>query len=645
MRSRVARYTAAVAFLGIAVLVRAALDPWLGDRYALITLFGAVAFTAWVCGWVPGVLTSILGLVLVVYLFVPPRGALEVAEGQVFAKAVAYFVTCFAIIAAAAFMRRTHARLKASYVELAAERRRLQHLIQTQEKLLKSEAHLRRIIDNLVAFVAVLDRDGTLLEVGEPALRILNLKREDVIGHKFWDCPWWSERGQREKVRQWVIEAERGKILREDAVARIAGNQHLDVDCMVVPLRSAQGEVTHLIVSAVDISRRKRVETALLESDRRKDEFLATLAHELRNPLAPLRTGLQVLKATNSPETAQKVQEMMERQVRQLVHLVDDLLDLARVTQGKVELKKEPVVLQHAVESALETSLPLIEAASHDVTVRLPAEPVTIEADPTRLSQILSNVINNAAKYTPEGGSIEVSAETREREAVLRVKDTGIGIPAEMLPHVFDMFSQVSRARDRAQGGLGIGLSLVKRLVELHGGSIQAESDGRGKGSTFTVILPLARAFPAQRPLKLDTSVESRVARREKLQVLVVDDNVDAANTLVMLVQMFGHACRVAYSGPEALRIAREQLPDAIFLDIGMPGMNGYQVAGYLRSDRSYGSPMLIAVSGWGAAEDCRRSAEAGFDEHVTKPAEPQKIDTILQEVAASRYRTDTASA
>ena len=369
---------------------------------------------------------------------------------------------------------------------------------------------------------------------------------------------------------------------------------------------------------------RERAQARLLEEqDRRKDEFLATLAHELRNPLAPIRTGLHFLRMGGTGEQATRTHEMMERQLRHLVRMVDDLLDISRITLGKVELKKERVDFRNVLGSALETTRPLIEASNHELAVRLPAGPLPLDADPTRLAQVLANLLNNAAKYTPSGGRIQLSAEVEGDTLIVRVCDTGIGIPAEMLSRVFDIFTQVGRSIDHSQGGLGIGLTLVRRLLDMHGGSVVAESAGINQGSTFSVKLPLARRG------ETPEAVVAPAATQRVRRILIVDDNTDAAETLAMLLNLEGHLTRVAHDGEAALNAAVEFQPDTVFLDIGMPGMNGYETAQRLRE--AHGNAMrIIALTGWGAEEDRRLANHAGFDRHLVKPVDPAVLASAL---------------
>ncbi|GAB3436349.1 PAS domain S-box protein [Massilia solisilvae] len=370
----------------------------------------------------------------------------------------------------------------------------------------------------------------------------------------------------------------------------------------------------------------RRVAADLSEADHRKSEFLATLAHELRNPLAPIRTGLDLLRiGGGNAETAERVHDMMERQLGHLIHLVDDLLDIARITRGKIELKKEPVDLRAVVATALETSAAMIEGSGHTLSVQLPDEPLMLAADVTRLVQVLSNLLNNAAKYTPAGGHVGLKAWREDGQAVIEVSDSGVGIPPEALGAVFEMFTQVRGSVDRAQGGLGIGLSLVRRLVELHGGQVSAASAGRGKGSTFTVRLPLRQAQAGAAGAAASPAGHERDAR--PLRVLVVDDNADAAESLAELLGLLGHTVRVAHDGPQGYQLAREFLPDLVFLDIGLPGMSGHEVARAIRRTSGLEHVVLIALTGWGAARDMARSHEAGFDQHLTKPVSFEALE------------------
>jgi signal transduction histidine kinase/CheY-like chemotaxis protein len=367
------------------------------------------------------------------------------------------------------------------------------------------------------------------------------------------------------------------------------------------------------------------------EADRRKDEFLATLAHELRNPLAPIRNWVNVLRMTRSDERGQHIWDMMDRQVSHMVRLVDDLMELSRITRGKIDLRMEPVELRPVIAAALEASRPLIEAARHHLTVDVPDEPIVVRADAVRLAQVVSNLLNNAAKYTDDGGSISLSVRREGQHAVIAVRDTGIGISPDSLPRVFDMFVQEELRDHRPKAGLGIGLTLVRSLVEMHSGRVEAHSDGPGTGSEFVVRLPISASAPAQ----ADNGVLPLRKPRHMTRVLVVDDNEDAAESLGALLRMMGADVRVAQDGWTALEIFDAFMPSAVFLDLGMPDMDGFEVAHQIRSRPNTQDTVLIALTGWSQERDKRRTAEAGFDRHLAKPADLETLQSVLTSLAS----------
>jgi signal transduction histidine kinase len=375
----------------------------------------------------------------------------------------------------------------------------------------------------------------------------------------------------------------------------------------------------------------QRLADDLADANRRQSEFLATLAHELRNPLAPVRAGLDLLRiGADKPGLLAKVRPMMERQVNHLVHLVDDLLDLARISSGKVELKMTEVALKDVLQRAVEMTLPGIEARRHAFRMEIADDGMVVHADATRLAQVVGNLLSNAAKYTMEGGSIVLEARrehTRGGQAKIVVRDSGIGIPAEALPNIFDMFTQVGRHPEQESGGLGIGLHLVKQMTELHGGSVRAESAGLGQGSVFTIELPLAQARGRMDGAGAGTPVR---AGRGPLRILLADDNADAVELLRDLLELEGHQVEVAANGLAAIEAAESFLPDVAFLDIGMPGLNGYEVARRLRATPALAQARLVAVTGWGTQEDRARSEAAGFDAHLTKPVELDALHAII---------------
>jgi PAS domain S-box-containing protein len=371
------------------------------------------------------------------------------------------------------------------------------------------------------------------------------------------------------------------------------------------------------------------VNAELSAADRRKDEFLATLSHELRNPLAPLRSALEVMRHSTADEgTSARLLSVFDRQLHHLTHLVDDLMEVSRITQDKMELRRETVDLAALARAAVCDTAGLMEQARHRLEVELPEHPVTVDADPTRINQVVVNLLTNAAKYTPDGGLILLSLRIDEGAAVLAVRDNGIGLPQHALRTVFDMFSQLEPALERSRGGLGIGLSLVRGIVELHGGSIAADSDGEGKGSCFTVRLPLARLEARPQPSAAPAPAPARI--------LVVDDNADAAEMLLMALELFGCEVRAAHSASAALAMAQEFAPEVALLDIGLPDLNGYELARRLRATVAGQNMRLIAATGWGQEKDRQRALDAGFDHHLTKPIDFERLRSVLGPPGAS---------
>jgi signal transduction histidine kinase len=375
-----------------------------------------------------------------------------------------------------------------------------------------------------------------------------------------------------------------------------------------------------------------RLYQALKDADRRKDEFLATLSHELRNPLAPIRNGLYILERTGTdPAGVARTVALMGRQVDHLVRLVDDLLDVSRIMRGKIELRKESIDLATLVARAVETVQPVLDAEGHDVDIDQPREPVRLDGDPVRLTQVIGNLLSNAARYTDRGGQIRLTVRPEGGHAVIRVRDTGIGIRPEMLTHIFEMFVQADHRSKAAAGGMGIGLTLVRSLVELHGGTVEAHSDGPRRGSEFVVRLP--RSTDSGTPTAGLNSVP-RAARPVLRKVLAVDDNVDAAESLAVLLRLSGHDVRIAHSGAAALDLAKADPPDVAFLDIGMPVMDGLELARRFRADSRLKGIVLVALTGWGQEEDRRRTREAGFDHHLTKPADLDTVNRLFSGLA-----------
>ncbi|MEO8450396.1 MAG: PAS domain S-box protein [Gemmatimonadota bacterium] len=426
----------------------------------------------------------------------------------------------------------------------------------------------------------------------------------------------------------------------------------LNISLTVSPIIDQRGIVVGASKTARDITARKEAETALRnaelelrEADRRKDEFLATLAHELRNPLAPIRNGLQVMKlAANNGAAIEQARAMMERQVTQLVRLVDDLLDISRISRGKIELRRQRVDLAGVLRSAVETSRPLIEAGGHNLSITVSPRPISVDADHTRLAQVFANLLNNAAKYTKPGGRIALAVSRAGDEATVTVQDTGVGIPAHIVPKLFAMFMQVDPSLERSQGGLGIGLALAKVLVELHNGRIDAKSGGAGRGSEFTVRLP---ALP-----EVDEEDQGGAGNRPeavsgRCRVLVVDDNEDSATSLAMVLQLMGNETAVAYDGLRALEVGAAFCPHLVFLDLGMPRLNGYDACRRIREEPWGKDAVVVALTGWGQEHDRRRTAEAGFDSHLVKPVDPAVLESLvagLRRPHSARPASDSAN-
>ncbi|MGE3776891.1 MAG: MEDS domain-containing protein [Pirellulaceae bacterium] len=489
------------------------------------------------------------------------------------------------------------------------------------EKAVRDSERIYRAIGESIDFgVWVCDPSGRNIYASESLLKLIGMTQDQCCQFGWVDAlhPDDAERtaaAWRECVRT------RGTWDNEHRFRGVDG-RYYPVLARGAPVVDEQGNVIYWAGINLDISRIKTAEESLRETDRRKDEFLAMLAHELRNPLAPIRSGLDVLSLG---DVAPEVVDLMRRQVEQLVRLVDDLLDVSRIMRGKVNLRRELVELAQVVARASETARPLIDAQHHRFTRSLPAEPVWIDGDPVRLAQVFSNLLANSAKYTEYGGQIALTAQVEEDEVVIRVRDSGIGIDAELLPHVFELFTQSERAIDRSQGGLGIGLTVSKSLVEMHGGSIAATSAGHGKGSEFVVRLPLVRR--AERPLL--RHVPSPPCQRRR--ILVVDDNAAAAKMLSLLLRKMGpHHIELAHDGPRALELARDFQPDIVLLDIGLPRMSGYEVAQQLRELPRSSPLLLVALTGYGSDEDRRRSQLAGFDEHLIKPPALESLQQLL---------------
>jgi PAS domain S-box-containing protein len=524
----------------------------------------------------------------------------------------------------------------------------------TESALVESEARLASVIRSALDAVLTVDEQQRIGLFNPAAEQMFGLKAFDAQGlpiSRF--LPEWSGRavgGPRpgEQIDRWETEGVRGDGTTfpvELSVSWVEANRRRFWTCVardVSERRRAQEQRERLIREQ---TARRQAEAAwarmegiarendrlyqeLRQVDRLKDAFLAMLAHELRNPLAPIRNALHLIRLDEHtlPPEIRESWAIIDRQVTYLVRLVDDLLDVSRISEGKIQLQKEPLNLAQVVESAVESSQPLLTSRKHTLSVNMPAEELIVNGDPVRLVQVLTNLLNNAAKYTPEGGHVTLSVEREPARAVLRVRDTGMGIAPEILPRLFDLFTQSERTLDRSEGGLGIGLTLVRRLTELHGGVVEATSAGQGKGSEFVVRLPLAGSTPPRAALPREASAEVGMSRR----ILVVDDNRDGVRTLARLLEVLGHEVQSAEDGAEALEVAARYRPEVILLDIGLPGMDGYTVARQLRARPEFEGTVIVAVTGYGNPDDRQQSLQAGFNAHLVKPVDLEALKQLL---------------
>jgi PAS domain S-box-containing protein len=506
----------------------------------------------------------------------------------------------------------------------------------------------RRLIERMQQGAAVIGADGVIVYVNGRLTELLESTPSEILGSDFSRFIGADDRAE---FAQFLKRGHRDDAEYEVELIRASGIR-LPALLNATPMGDPQG-ILCLIVTDLTQHRRfveererlqqeqsaraaaERVAEVLRTADRRKDEFLAMLGHELRNPLAPLRNGLQILNLIGSRElAARQTREMMGRQLEGLIRLVDDLLDVGRVTQGKIDLHPERTDLKHVATRALESARSSIDEREHRVELSMPDAPVPINGDPVRLTQVVTNLLNNAAKFTPHGGRIQVvvKSDLATNQGLVVVRDNGMGIAPNMLTRVFDLFAQADPSVGRAEGGLGIGLTLARRLVEMHAGTLEASSEGIGRGSEFSMRLPLAEdareagAGPAHDDLKEATRLSSK-------RILVVDDNEDAAESLTMLLRLFGHEVREAYNGESALSMLGDFVPDLLLLDLGLPGMDGYELARHVRSHPKLSGVRLVALSGYGSEEDRRSTSDAGFDAHFVKPVEFASIQSLLASI------------
>jgi PAS domain S-box-containing protein len=497
-----------------------------------------------------------------------------------------------------------------------------------EEQLRQSEERFRLLLEGLEDYaICMLDLQGLIVSWNSGARHILGYTAGEIVGRGF-DIFFPQEEGGAAQVTQLLERARlqrRGELLgwmlRKDGT-RFWGHVTLTA------LHDSKGELRGFASLTRDLSERKRMES-LEEQGRHLSEFLAMLAHELRNPLAPIRNAVAIMaNSRDLPAPVAWSRGVIERQTTQLARLVDDLLDVSRITRGKLRMESQPIELCEALHRAIEASRPLIDARHHRLRMDVPEKGLAVLGDLTRLTQVFLNILNNAAKYTPAGGDIQVRAQAQGRDVVVSIRDNGVGIPPALLDSVFDLFAQGERTLDRAEGGLGIGLTLARRIVELHGGNISASSAGAGQGAEFVVRLPRLPTQEAHAPAG-EAPAASAAPQGPRRTILVVDDNVDSANSMAVLLRMGGHDVEVAHDGPTALDRVNAKHPDVVLLDIGLPGMSGYQVAEELRRMNRPGL-RIYAMTGYGQRQDRRRSLEAGFDGHLVKPVVPQELLKLI---------------
>ena len=468
--------------------------------------------------------------------------------------------------------------------------------------------------------------EGIITSWNRGAQRIFGYTPEEVIGQPITML---IPEDRKDEEVMILARLRRGERIEHYETIRVTKEGRLiDVSVTISPLRDQTGTIVGASKVARDVTLQRRVQRELLEADERKNEFLAILAHELRNPLGPIRHAVKILRArTPSPDELSWATNIIDRQTEHMTRLVEDLLDVSRITRGTIELRRERVEVATILRTAVEASSALMERNRHQLKVTAPSQPVYVEGDITRLTQVVTNLLDNAAKYTDPGGKVWLSGDREGDMVVIRVKDSGIGIPSENMPRIFDMFAQSGPQLERSQGGLGVGLALVERLVKLHGGTVTAYSAGAGQGSQFTIRLPVAHGQKAPSAERREAPVGEAASR---CRVLVVDDNVDSVDSLAMLLRMMGHEVETASDGEAALKAAEEFRPDVAILDIGLPKVNGYDLAKQIRQRPWAKDTVLVALTGWGQAQHRRRSVEAGFNHHLTKPVEFDVLQQIL---------------
>lgn len=621
-KSPMSGYLVAVVATLAVVVFRVLLSSVLSDTAFFFPFVIAVTVSAWYGGLKPGLLATVLGAAFGFFFFVPPQYSIKLPDFRIGTTLVFFAAANITISLVCDALHKALRRVEASEARAVEHARDIEH---RDHALRDAQQQLHLITDSMSALVTRCTKDLKYAWVSKPYADWLGKSRDEIMGASIEETigraafaellPYFQRVLSGETVR-WELEVEFGSI----------GPRW--VDGTYTPTFAADGKPDGWVAVVVDIDEQKREEEVLRVTGQRKDTFLAVLAHELRNPLAPLRNSLELLKRTETNSAInQQARATMERQLSHMVRLVDDLLDLSRINTDKLQLQKQPVALAEVVSQAVETVRPLFAEAGHELSIDLPSEPLRLHADTVRLSQAFSNLLNNACKYTDPGGRISLSAVREDGYVVVAVRDNGVGIPEDLNPKLFEMFTQANQTLERKHGGLGIGLALVKRLVEMHEGEVSASPNPNGPGSEFRVKLPL---IAAPKAAEGPTPAKGIPAASSSLRILVVDDNKDSAETLSLLLQLSGHQISMAHDGEEALEMALEMQPEVVLLDIGLPKLNGYDVARQIRLEPWGRNPTLVAITGWGQSEDKALSREAGFDHHLVKPVDPDALLKLI---------------
>lgn len=623
-KSQMSGYLVAIAATLIVLLVRLLLSGLLGDSAYFFPFVIAVTVSAWYGGLKPGLLSTVLGGLVAIFFFVPPYYQLTISDHRLLIGLI-FFVIANVVISFVCDA--LHKALRTVELSEAKAVEHLKDLENRDHALLDAQNQLHLITDTMSALVTRCTRNLKYSWVSKPYADWLLLSRPNIIGSPIEEIIGPAAFSVLLPYYQSALNGETVRLELEVDFQTIGPRW---VNTVYTPTFGPDGKPDGWVGVTVDIDAQKRFEEALRVTDRRKDTFLAVLAHELRNPLAPLRNSLEILKRTDSisPSNVQ-ARQTMDRQLSHMVRLVDDLLDLSRINSDKLELQRQPVVLSEVVSQAVETVRPLIADAGHELVIDLPAEPMQLNADTVRLSQAFSNLLNNACKYTDPGGRISLTAARQDGQVIVAIRDNGVGIPDDLSPKIFEMFTQANQTIERHHGGLGIGLALVKRLVEMHEGEVSAGANPLGQGSEFLVRLPLLNVASES---KTSSTASSDWPKADvPLRVLVVDDNQDSAETLSLLMQLAGNEVSVAHDGEQALRVAIETKPDVVLLDIGLPKLNGYDVAREIRRQQWSSETLVVAITGWGQMEDKALSKQAGFDHHLVKPVDPDALFKLIE--------------